>query len=92
MHIIAFIITILLYASYVLFMLRPFLRDAHSETRRVVELLSQLPPEVNVDDLVQRGLFGQGAPQHSASNNANAFAPGGGALQRVRSNNSMKGL
>jgi hypothetical protein len=32
--------------GYVLFLLRPFLKEIANETRRVAELLSQLPAEV----------------------------------------------
>ncbi|KAJ9517430.1 hypothetical protein QJQ45_016809, partial [Haematococcus lacustris] len=59
-HVVALVLTLLLMLGYLLFMRRPFLRDSLAETRRVAELLSQLPLEINVDDLVQRGLFSQG--------------------------------
>jgi hypothetical protein len=40
--------SLLLMGGYVLFLLRPFLAEIANETRRVAELLSQLPAEVSL--------------------------------------------
>jgi hypothetical protein len=40
--------SLLLMGGYVLFLLRPFLKEIANETRRVAELLSQLPAEVGL--------------------------------------------
>jgi hypothetical protein len=38
-------------------------QETSAETRRVAELLSQLPPELNVDDMVTRSVFHRTAEQ-----------------------------
>jgi hypothetical protein len=39
--------SLLLMGGYILLLLRPFLKEIANETRRVAELLSQLPAEVS---------------------------------------------
>ena len=46
LQILLLVLTLLLLAGFVLFMLHPFVKLAGHETRRVAELLSQLPAEV----------------------------------------------
>ena len=41
-HIIGLVLTILFMAFFIIFMLRPFLKEIGSETRRIAELLSQV--------------------------------------------------
>ncbi|KAG2445088.1 hypothetical protein HYH02_008955 [Chlamydomonas schloesseri] len=58
---------------FIVIQLRPYLRRAHLEMRRIAELLSQLPPEVDVEGMVARVVLGV-APQTAA---AGAAAGGG---------------
>ncbi|KAL6759215.1 hypothetical protein V8C86DRAFT_1351729 [Haematococcus lacustris] len=56
LHYINFAFTVTLMLTLYLLQLRPFDQEARNETRRVAELLSQLPTEVAVMDLVARAL------------------------------------
>ncbi|PNH12265.1 Tiny macrocysts protein B [Tetrabaena socialis] len=44
--------------AFLVLQLRPFVRNAHNEMRRIAELLSQLPAEVDVEGLVMRVIVG----------------------------------
>jgi hypothetical protein len=46
LHILLFVLTIILMGSYVFFMVLPFVKMTNFETRRIAELMSQLPAEV----------------------------------------------
>jgi hypothetical protein len=46
LHISVFVATLVIISGFLLFMLRPFLGVIENETRRIAELLSQLPAEV----------------------------------------------
>ncbi|KAL6764362.1 hypothetical protein V8C86DRAFT_1584387 [Haematococcus lacustris] len=54
----SFALTWVIMALFLLFVFRPFLNRVKNETKRVAELLSQLPAEVDVEGLVQRWLMG----------------------------------
>ncbi|KAJ9519310.1 hypothetical protein QJQ45_023113, partial [Haematococcus lacustris] len=56
LHYINFAFTVTLMLALYLLQLRPFEQEARNEKRRVAELLSQLPTEVAVMDLVARAL------------------------------------
>jgi hypothetical protein len=45
-HILLFVLTIILMGCYVFFMVLPFVKATTFETRRIAELMSQLPAEV----------------------------------------------
>ena len=49
-------VAVVLAGVYILFMLLPFMQEAQTETRRIAELLSQLPPELDVESMVMRTL------------------------------------
>lgn len=51
LHIVVLVLLILLCGSYITFMLLPFMREATNETRRIAELLSELPQEVGMAGL-----------------------------------------
>lgn len=51
----ALVALMLITAFFWVYQLRPFMRRAKQEARRVAELLSQLPPEMAVEELVQVG-------------------------------------
>lgn len=60
LNIVLLVLSILLAAFFLLFMVQPFLDRARKESRRIAELLSQLPAELNVEKLVQEALVGSG--------------------------------
>ncbi|PRW21106.1 flagellar associated membrane [Chlorella sorokiniana] len=51
-QILALVALFFIFAYFWLYQLRPFMRRAKQESRRVAELLSQLPPEMAVEELV----------------------------------------
>mmetsp|Transcript_29309 Transcript_29309/g.64857 ORF Transcript_29309/g.64857 Transcript_29309/m.64857 type:complete len:2212 (+) Transcript_29309:218-6853(+) len=57
LHILALVFTLLIMAVYLLLLMRPHVKRATAETRRIAELLSQLPSHVDVVDLVRRALL-----------------------------------
>ncbi|KAG2445087.1 hypothetical protein HYH02_008954 [Chlamydomonas schloesseri] len=71
---------------FLLLLLRPFLRRAHLEMRRIAELLSQLPPEVDVESMVAQVVITGGdagkAPIVSAAGNT--------SVNRITSVKSMR--
>lgn len=67
LHILQVVLSILLAVMFIVFMLRPFLAETTSETKRVAELLAQLPADVDVEGLVQRALV----PHHLRSTPSN---------------------
>ena len=48
------VIAVVLAALFIIIMVLPFVRDAWVETRRIAELLAQLPAEIDVESLVSR--------------------------------------
>lgn len=57
LHILQVVLSILLAIMFYIFMLRPFLAETSSETKRVAELLAQLPADIDVEGLVQKALL-----------------------------------
>lgn len=57
LHIVILVFILLLCASYILLMMRPFKRMVTQETRRIAELLSHLPSEVDMDALLASTLL-----------------------------------
>lgn len=60
-HIAALVLTVLIMAGFLALILRPFLAKTTNETRRIAELLSQLPPDIDVEGLVARAVIRPGA-------------------------------
>lgn len=60
-HIIVFVMSMLGGILVMLGMFRPYLRQAGKETRQIAEMLSQLPPEMDVEGLIRQALaYAQG--------------------------------
>lgn len=57
LHTTVFALTLGLVACYVLFMLRPFMSATKHEARRIAELLSQLPSELDVGGMMNKTLI-----------------------------------
>ena len=85
-HIVGLIITIILMVGFSLFILWPFVSACRSEGRRIADLLSQLPPDIDVEGLVRRALAG------SQPNTASTTASNTGTIvgKRATSNFSLK--
>ena len=67
-HIVGLIVTIILMAGFALFILWPFVSACRSEGRRIADLLSQLPNDIDVEGLVRRALAGsQPVPSSAVS-------------------------
>ncbi|KAJ9513585.1 hypothetical protein QJQ45_006101 [Haematococcus lacustris] len=60
LHVVQFVLSVLLAGAFYIFMLRPFLRETSSESRRIAELLAQLPPELEVEGLVVKAIASVG--------------------------------
>lgn len=56
LHVIGFVATWFIMISYLIFIMRPYLREASNETRRIAELLTQLPSDVDVEGLLRFSL------------------------------------
>ncbi|KAG2454201.1 hypothetical protein HYH02_001236 [Chlamydomonas schloesseri] len=81
-QVILFVLAVVWAAAFVGLQLRPFLRRARLEMRRIAELLSQLPPEVEVEALMTRLVIsctaaGGGGGQSKAAAGSSAGAGGG---------------
>lgn len=59
-HIVLFVISWLLAIAFLVFMFRPLMRRVATESRQVAELLSQLPPEMDVEGLVAQAMARSG--------------------------------
>ena len=62
------ILALLLALVFIFVMILPFVADTWVETRRIAELLSQLPPEIDVEAMVVRSLAAAQAKKLKASN------------------------
>ncbi|KAJ9529461.1 hypothetical protein QJQ45_013817, partial [Haematococcus lacustris] len=51
-HLAALVLTCAILICYLLFVLRPFVVKTRNETKRITELLSQLPPEVDAEGML----------------------------------------
>ena len=56
LQIIQLVLAALLAFIFIVFMIMPFVSDAWIETRRIAELLAQLPPEIDAEAMVARSL------------------------------------
>ncbi|GFR51520.1 hypothetical protein Agub_g13936 [Astrephomene gubernaculifera] len=84
LHIILFIFLFFCLLGFTVLLLNPFIKRIKKEKRRIAELLSQLPMELDVEKLVQRAL---GEAEAALSN------PGGGmvtATEASAPSNTMK--
>lgn len=61
-HVIIFVFSLLGALALWLGMVRPYLKQSNKETRQIAEMLSQLPPEMDVEGLIAQALVG-GASQ-----------------------------
>lgn len=57
LHIVGLVLVILVMLGFLIFIMRPFLSKARCETRRIAELLSQLPADIDVETLLQHALM-----------------------------------
>ncbi|GLC42489.1 hypothetical protein PLESTB_001103800 [Pleodorina starrii] len=71
LHIILFLLFWVIFAGFLMFMLNPLLRRVSQERRRIAELMSQLPLELDVERLVARAL--------GTTSGQSGAAAGGGA-------------
>ncbi|KAG2494507.1 hypothetical protein HYH03_007275 [Edaphochlamys debaryana] len=76
LHIILFLMLWVILAGFVFLLLQPLLRRVTKERRRIAELMSQLPLELDVEKLVSRALLT--APAANAPGNGTAPGSGGG--------------
>ncbi|KAG2426220.1 hypothetical protein HXX76_013200 [Chlamydomonas incerta] len=58
MHVVLFVLLVLVFAVFVFGLLMPMLRRMHKEKRRITEMLSQLPTEVDVMKLITLAITG----------------------------------
>jgi hypothetical protein len=56
LHIVLFVLSWTATFAFVVFIFKPFLRRVQAESRRVAELLSQLPADMDVEALVEQAL------------------------------------
>ncbi|EFJ45114.1 hypothetical protein VOLCADRAFT_106127 [Volvox carteri f. nagariensis] len=83
LHIILFLLFWVIFGGFLMFMLNPLLTRIAHERRRIAELMSQLPLELDVERLVARALGTQtSGQQHGA---------GGGGGEGDRTTNSIAG-
>ncbi len=75
LHAVGFALTLLIMLVFGVFMLRPLLTAASGETRRIAELLSQLPKEIDIEAVVQEVLAAE------AGSSAASAPPPAAALQ-----------
>lgn len=76
LNVVLLVLSILLAGFFLLFMVQPFLDRARKESRRVAELLSQLPAELNVEKLVQEALVGSGVQGEESASRKGTGADG----------------
>ncbi|KAG2488471.1 hypothetical protein HYH03_012976 [Edaphochlamys debaryana] len=74
LHIILFVMLWIIFAGFLFLLLNPLLHRITKERRRIAELMSQLPLELDVEKLVERALVVGGGP----GGNGNGGAAGGG--------------
>ncbi|KAJ9531692.1 hypothetical protein QJQ45_021837 [Haematococcus lacustris] len=56
-HVVGLVLTLLLLLAYLAFVLKPYLKETANETKRLAELLTQLPNEVDVEGLLRASLL-----------------------------------
>lgn len=80
-HTAGFVLTWVIMLGYLWFILKPYLTETANESKRIAELLTQLPPDVDVEGLLRSSLM---AGQAAKSNNNNKGGwVGSGVLARV---------
>lgn len=62
-HILELVFTTIVLLVFLLFLMRPFVNKTTAETKRIAELLSQLPPDIDVEALLQHALSIQISPE-----------------------------
>jgi hypothetical protein len=64
-HVVVFVISILWAMIMWLMIVRPMLKNSGKESRQIAEMLSQLPPEMDVEGLVTQAIArtGRGVPR-----------------------------
>ncbi|KXZ55417.1 hypothetical protein GPECTOR_3g69 [Gonium pectorale] len=75
LHIVLFMLLFVIFAGFMAFMLNPLMKRVVKERRRIAELMSQLPMELDVEKLIARAL-GTAAAGNASSGGP---APGGTA-------------
>ncbi|KXZ55420.1 hypothetical protein GPECTOR_3g71 [Gonium pectorale] len=93
LHTVLFLLLWLIFAGFIAFMLRPLLRRIVLERRRIAELMSQLPLELDVEKLLLRALESDGAAGTGAAGDKATDAgeksglnEDGGSSRRARPN------
>ncbi|KAG2494508.1 hypothetical protein HYH03_007276 [Edaphochlamys debaryana] len=79
LHIILFLMLWVIFAGFVFLLLQPLLRRVTKERRRIAELMSQLPLELDVEKLVSRALLNAPALGNAPGNGTAPGSGGGGA-------------
>ncbi|GLI60726.1 hypothetical protein VaNZ11_002824 [Volvox africanus] len=79
LHILLFLIFWIIFGGFLLFMLNPLLRRIANERRRIAELMSQLPLELDVERLVARALGTQTSVPHQHGAEGDRSVTGGAA-------------
>ncbi|KAG2435423.1 hypothetical protein HYH02_011923 [Chlamydomonas schloesseri] len=74
LHIILFLLMFLIFAGFLFILLNPLIKRVSKERRRIAELMSQLPLELDVEKLVGRAL----APPTAAAAGPGALVAGSG--------------
>ncbi|GLC41265.1 hypothetical protein PLESTM_001177800 [Pleodorina starrii] len=73
LHVVLFLVLWVVFAGFLILLLNPLLKRISKERRRIAELMSQLPLELDVEKLVARALG-------TATNAASPGLPGGGVM------------
>ncbi|KAG2492488.1 hypothetical protein HYH03_009153 [Edaphochlamys debaryana] len=81
MHVVLFILLVVVFAVFVFALLVPMLRRMKKEKRRITEMLSQLPTELDVMKLVAVALLGSAGGAKAAAE-ADPRRSGAGAMRR----------
>ncbi|GFR46560.1 hypothetical protein Agub_g8152, partial [Astrephomene gubernaculifera] len=81
LHIVLFLMLWVVFICFLVFLLNPLIKRTTKERRRIAELMSQLPLELDVEKLVARAL-GTAAANNAASS-GNAASAGGGPASYV---------
>ncbi|KAG2423149.1 hypothetical protein HXX76_015534 [Chlamydomonas incerta] len=79
LHIILFLMLWVIFAGFLFILLNPLIKRVSKERRRIAELMSQLPLELDVEKLVARAL-GAGAAAGQQAPGASAAGTVGGAI------------
>lgn len=58
-HVVVFVLSLCMMFFMLLAVIRPLLKRVHKEKRQVAELLCQLPPEMDVEELIREALAGE---------------------------------